>query len=404
MTADLILKNGKIVKKEGIIEADVLIENEKIAELKKTGGKAEKKIDCKGLLILPGLIDPHVHFREPGQIHKEDFSTGTKSAAFGGVTTVLDMPNNFPFIDTKKRFEEKIELVSKKSHVDFGLFFGISRYGTEYIDKVDPVGYKFYLAKEYLAPFPEFEKAMNKVEGKVFAVHPEDPEIIEKENKRTPIAEYSAIKKIMKLDKGKNKLHFCHLTTSKSVELSEGATCEVTPHHLFLDENFAVKHPGYGKVHPPLRKREEVDKLWKVLDKVDAFATDHAPHTIEEKKSENPPPGFPGVETLLPLMADAVSKGMLSWEELVRLGTGGAGIYGLTNKGNIEKGMDADFVIIDRKKEWTIKADDLHSKCGWTPYENWQVKGKVEKTILRGKLIVDKEQFLGKKGEGVYLK
>ncbi len=404
MNADLILKNGKIVKPEGIIEADVLIENGKILDLKKTGGKAEKKIDCKGKLILPGIIDPHVHFREPGQIHKEDFSTGSMSAAFGGVTTVLDMPNNSPFIDTKRRFTGKLELVEKKSCIDFGLFFGISTYGRDEISKVDPVGYKFYAAEEELAPIPELQNAMNQVENKVFAIHPEDPEILEKESRGTPLAEYSAIKKVLELDSGTNKIHFCHVTSSKSIELSGDATCEVTPHHLFLDKKFADENAGFGKVHPPLRKKLEVTSLWNNLDKIDTFATDHAPHTIEEKQSKNPPPGFPGVETLLPLMSDAVSKGRLSWSELARLTSGGAEIYGLKNKGKIEPGSDADFAILDRKKEWKIEGDKLHSKCGWTPYEGREVKGRVEKTILRGKLIVDQREFLGRKGFGEYLK
>ncbi|MFO7872130.1 MAG: dihydroorotase family protein [Candidatus Undinarchaeales archaeon] len=404
MNADLILKNGKVVREKGIVEADILIENGKILDLKKTGGKAEEKIDCKGKLILPGLIDPHVHFREPGQIHKEDFSTGSMSAAFGGVTTVLDMPNNSPFIDTKRRFIGKKELVEKKSCVDFGLFFGISTYGKDEINEVDPIGYKFYTAEEELAPLPELQYAMNQVENKIFAVHPEDPEIIEREDRGTPLAEYSAIKKVLELDSGTNKIHFCHVTSSKSVELSGDATCEVTPHHLFLDKKFAKENAGFGKVHPPLRKKLEIDSLWNSLNKVDSLATDHAPHTIEEKKDENPPPGFPGVETLLPLMADAVSEGRLTWEELVRLLTGGAEIYGLEKKGKIKEGFDADFAILDRKKEWEIKADKLHSKCGWTPYEGRKVKGKLEKTILRGKVIVEQREFFGRKGFGGYLK
>ena len=407
MTINLVLKNCKIVKADGILEGNIAVENGKIADIKIAGlPEADEIIDCKGKIVLPGMVDAHVHFREPGLTYKEDFSTGSMSAAFGGVTTILDMPNNKPFIDTQKKFEYKSKLVKNKSYVDYGFHFGVSSENLEEIKKVNAFGYKVYLSDRERITYEDMQKALSMVNGKVFSVHPEDPDLAKGINR--PIeAETTAISKVLEMNFYGNSVNFVHSTCMEAVDLvrasSKSVTNMVDVPHLFLNSTHIEKIGAYAKMQPPLRSPQKVNELWENLDKIDSIGTDHAPHTIEEKEQEFEiaPPGIPGVETALPLLMNAAYHNRISWEQIVKLyATKPAEIYKIKGKGSIEIGNDADFVIVDRKREWTIKAEYLHSKCGWTPYENWTVRGFVEKVFLRGNPIVDQENLIGKKGLG----
>ena len=404
MNVDLVLKNCKIVTSKEIIEANIAVDNGKIFEIKKTAHtpKAEETIDLKGKIVLPGAIDPHVHFRDPGKTHKEDFYTGTLSAAFGGVTTVLDMPNNNPVIDSNAALELKRKEIKKKAVVDYGLYAEVHDKNVEKIDKVNAFAYKAYLDEKI--SYENLQIALNKLKGKIIAVHPEDRKTVEKKEGRPLEAELKAIENIVKCNFNRNKIHFSHCTTKKSLDLirnCQNSTVEVNIPHLFFDTNYKEELGYFIKMKPPVRTREEREELWKNLDRVDCLSTDHAPHTLEEKELENPPNGIPSIELFLPLLIDYAYRGKLEWIEIARLSSEGAAkTFGLENKGLIEKGKDADLVVVS-KDEWKkVKAEELHSKCGWSPYNNWELRGKIEKVFLRGNLIVEIDEFVGKKGAG----
>ena len=412
MIVDTLLENCKIVRREDILEANIAVEGGQIHNIVKAGAPdADERIDLKGMLVIPGCIDPHVHFRDPGFPEKEDFGSGSLSAAFGGVTTVLDMPNNKPQTISETTLNGKKDIARRKSCVDYGFHFMITRSNLNMLGRIDAPGYKAFLGSETIG-FEDLEKAFGKLDNAVVCVHAEDPELINdsKFDKTRPEsalearptkAEISAVEKILAMDFGTNRVHFCHITTPDAVGLIKGsgnASCEVTPNHLFFDSGHYKTLGNLIKCYPPVREKADVEGLWGSLSDVDCFGTDHAPHTIEQKKAGSS--GMPGVETMLPLMMNAVNEGRLDWKELARLCSGAAEIFGIGEKGRIEEGFDADLAVLDRKKGWVIRAENLHSKCGWTPYEGWKVKGGVEKVFLRGSLIVDEGEFVGRPGCG----
>lgn len=403
-TADLVLERCKIVTTEGILEGNIVVEAGKISGIHRAGKtpKAEEIFDCEGKIVLPGAIDPHVHFRDPGKTQKEDFYTGTLSAAFGGVTTVLDMPNNNPDIDSNSALKLKRSEIGKKACVDYGLYAEIHKGNVAKINEVEAIAYKAYLDEKL--NYENLQTALKKLRRKIISVHPEDSNIIKRKPERPLEAELEAIKKIIALDFNGNKIHFAHCTTKKSLDLIKScpnSTVEVNIPHLFFDISYKEQLWNFIKMKPPVRTREEREELWGNLNKVDFLSTDHAPHTLEEKESDNPPNGIPSVEVFLPLLIDAAYRNRLSWTELARLASGGAAkVFGLKNKGGIEKGKDADLVVVGKDDWHMIKSEELHSKCGWSPYNNWEVKGSIEKVFLRGELIIDEKEFIGKKGFG----
>ncbi len=404
---DLVLENCKIVSAEGILEANIAVESGKISGIHKIGKtpNAEEKINCAGKIVLPGVIDPHVHFRDPGKTQKEDFYTGSLSAIFGGVTSVIDMPNNKPDIDSQANLELKRKEIRKKALVDYGLYVELNNRNFERAGEIKTDIFKVYIDEGMLS-YENLQSALKKLQNKIISIHPEDFSILQKKKERPIEAEFAAIEKICAMDFGKNEVHFVHCTSAKTIELiKDRASFEVNIPYLFLSNENVKKKGAFAMAKPPLRTRAEIESLWKNLGKIKCLSTDHAPHTIREKESENPPTGVPGVETFLPLMVNAANENRLSWEELARLTSKGAAeIFGLKNKGEIKSGKDADLVILDRKKEWTIKAENLHSKCGWTPFENWKITGKVENVYLRGTPIIDSGELVGKAGFGAELK
>ena len=416
MAVDLLLKNCRIVRDIGIIDGDIAIDSGMISAVARNLSEdADIVIDIGGRIVLPGLIDPHVHFRDPGFTHKEDFESGSMSAAFGGVTTVIDMPNNKPRVDCTRALEVK-RRHAKNSYVDYGFYFEITR---DNLGSLIGDRFKVYIDAPERADYDTLQDALKRLDRKLVAVHAEDPATIQENMKkfssgkpsahtkvRSVEAEITAVKRILGMDFGTNYVHFCHVSTPQGFDLIESsgkmATCEFTPHHLFLDSGAYKKLGPFAKVNPALKPRKEVEGLWERIGKVDCIGTDHAPHTAEEKQSENPPSGFPGVETNLLLLMNAVNSNKLSWEEVARLTSQGPSeILGLKDKGSIEVGKDADIVVVDNGLERVISAESLHSRCGWTPYENWKVKGDITKVFLRGNLIIDEMELLGREGFGV---
>ncbi|MBI1888333.1 MAG: dihydroorotase family protein [Candidatus Spechtbacteria bacterium] len=405
----------------------ILIGGPKIVVINKDVRYADAWIDGEGLLALPGLIDPHVHFRTPGGEHKEDWEHGVRAAIAGGVTTVFDMPNTIPPLTTQKRLERKTKLTGERD-IDYRFWFGANNWNTGEIKKVagDPqiVGVKVYMGSSTGNLLVTNEAVLEKIfrvcaeNNLIVGVHAEDETVMRLHRysmRRAPeiedhcfihhmLAEVTAVRKALELqDATKCRLYFCHLTTPEAVELvsqakQNGATvyAEVCPHHLWLS-NERMSAPGpsknFYKMNPPLRSYEQMQKLRQyVFDGlVDTVGSDHAPHTREEKMQKNYddiPSGVPGVETTLPLIFQFVHEGKMSIDRFIRLTSANAAdIFGLRHKGKIEVGYDADIALLDPKKEVLFRHQDMATKCGWTPYVAMRATGAVKFVVSRGTVL-----------------
>ncbi len=427
---DLCLKNCKLVpENKGF---SIGIEDGKIVSITKIAPKSEETIDIKGNIVLPGLIDSHVHFRDPGFPEKETFKTGSIAAACGGFTTIMDMPNTDPKTTTKKAFLEKIKIAEKNSVVGFGLHAGVE--DTREIKKMaelKPASFKIYMDlidDEYLLDI--FTEIKGLPEDHLISIHAEDRDTVKEctdkmklsgsinpeiyADARPPLAEDIAVLKATSLAKQLNsRIHVCHVSTKKSLDLIQEAkgencrvTSEITPHHLFLDASYFKKCGNFAKTNPPLR-----DSKYKLgfpeLDKIDVIGTDHAPHTILEKEKNvwEAPSGIPNLETTLPLFLTKVNENKMSFNDIRRLlCENPAKIFNLQNKGKIAEGMDADFVVVDMKKEGIINPDEFKTKAKYSPFKGVEVKGMPVMTIVRGNVVVDNGGVFENKGNYVYQK
>jgi dihydroorotase len=366
-------------------------------------------------IVLPAAIDAHVHFRDPGFTEKEDFGTGSTAALFGGVTCVFDMPNTKPSTTTLASLRDKRRIASAKSYVDFGLFAGIKP-GTDVKALAkEAVGFKLYMGSttgDLLVPdLRTIREEISQVasSGKVLAVHAEDETMRRKETERnledhlrnrTNECEISAIRKVKEAATG-CRLHICHVSARNSLPLIskvQKLTSEVTPHHLLMD--MSSRMGARAKVNPPLRKREDRQGLFQALKsgEFDIVASDHAPHTIDEKGEEfdYAPTGMPGVETLAPLMLQLVKERHLDLGAAVsRLCQRPGEIFGV-NKGMIQVGYDADLMAVDMTATTSIDAETLHSKCGWTAFEG--MRGIFPRSVfLRGQLMMENGGLVGER-------
>lgn len=344
------------------------------------------------MLTLPGLIDIHVHLRTPGQEYKEDFFTGTSSALAGGFTTILDMPNNKVPITTQELLQEKMELAKKNVVCDTGFYFGSLGDNLEEFPKIvtQVFGIKLYLNQTTGNFLIDEEKLIKIYE----AWSSDQPILLHCEGETLPMA-LKVIKATAK------KTHICHVSSKEELSQiiqakKEGLpiTCGVTPHHLFLTEEDGKKLGPYGHMKPFLKTREDVEFLWQNLDKVDLIESDHALHTKEEKEGENPPFGVPGLETTLPLLLTAVHEGRLTIDDVKRLlHTNPKRIFNIPDQENT-------YIEIDENEEYKIKNEDLKTKCKWSPFNGWSVRGKVKKVVLRGHPVYDNERVLTEGGSG----
>ena len=337
------------------------------------------------LLKLPGLIDEHVHLREPGATQKEDFKTGTMAAIAGGFTTVIDMPNNPLATTTAARVNEKIKLAKKKALCRVFFYLGADQDNANKFPKVKKKvkGLKIYLDS---TTGPLLVTSLS-VLNQIFQFWP----------KTLPIlvhAEDATIAKVLGLVQVWGKpVHFCHVSQHCEIELIKKAkekglpiTCEVTPHHLFLTEADIKQLGPYGIMKPSLRSKKDVAVLWQNLKYIDCFGTDHAPHTKAEKESNNPPSGVPGLETALPLLLTAVKKGQLTIDDIIlRFYKNPSRIF------QIKK--TSDYIEVDLNQKWEIKNNELFTKCGWSPFAGWKVYGKVQRVFIGGKKIFDNGKF-----------
>lgn len=325
------------------------------------------------IIKLPGLIDMHVHLRDPGQTEKEDFSTGTLAALAGGFTTVCDMPNNKLPIFTYERLMEKIELAKKTTHCEVLFYFGTLGDNLDEFKKIYPyvAGLKIYLDKTTGG----FILNTNKLLAVYHAWKSEKPILLHCEDEHIKIL-------LEVVRKTKKQTHICHIhskymlkTLIKAKKEGLPITCGITPHHLFLTKNDEKKLGAFGMMKPPLPTEEDNDFFWKNIKYIDVVESDHAPHTILEKRSKKPPFGVPGLETTLPLLLDAVNKKRITIEDIIRL------CYENPRKIlNLKK--TSHKVIVDMDAEYTIRGCDLKTKCKWTPFEGWKIKGKILKIII----------------------
>jgi carbamoyl-phosphate synthase/aspartate carbamoyltransferase/dihydroorotase len=352
------------------------------------------------MLKLPGLIDPHVHLREPGATHKEDYDSGTSAALAGGITTVLAMPNTRPPIFDSETLDLALNAAKGKAHCDYGQFVGAGPENADWDETLPQraAGLKMYLD----STFGELRLDDMTLWMPHFENWPKNMPIVAHSESRSMAAAilFAAI-----YDR---PVHIAHISLKEEVLLIKAAkergikvTCEVCPHHLFLNNedltdfgNLSGLTPGRGEVRPRLATRKDVDALWENLDVIDCFATDHAPHTMEEKDSANPPPGFPGLETILPLLLTAVSETRLTIPDLIaKMHTNPKRIFNLPDQ-------PETWTEVDENAVYEIKAAEQFTRCGWTPFEGWKVKGRVRKVVLRGRTALEDEKIIAPAGYG----
>lgn len=418
MIYDLILKNAKIITPTGEVTGDLAVSKGKIVKIGNITNKAKEEKDCTGLFVLPGLIDMHVHFRDPGFPQKEDFHTGSMAAAAGGVTTVIDMPNTNPPTLTVKALEEKRAIAAKKSVVNYGFYMGVSKDNIEEIKNAKNIaGVKLYMGSTTGNMLVEDHAVIEKLFGlgKFVIVHAEDEETIRahaakyKDSEdpsvhsliRDPSAALKAAKTILHIAKKcDERVHITHLSTLGEVEelrkfKGPKVSADCTPHHLYLDQSDYAKLGNFVKMNPPVRTKEDRAALWVGLKEglIQAVATDHAPHTKAEKEQtySKAPSGVPTIETYLALLLDSVNHGEITIQELVKFTSENpAKLLGIKNKGRIEIGADADLVIVDMEKEKTVGDGGYFTKCGWSPFEGRRLKGWPVTTIINGKEVFSK--------------
>ena len=447
---DTIIKNARILWKNELQSVDIAITDGKIDKIGKNIPEDGSKIDARGALVLPGIIDVHVHFRDPGLTHKENWYTGSCAAAAGGVTTVIDHPNTVPPTLDKKSFKLKLTSAKRKSIIDFGINGGVApssdpRNMQELWNLgVTAFGEIFMADGELEVGETDLERLLRSVAElrAIACIHAENGELCshfteELQGIRRPdvysrarpnICEAIAIEQVLEMQEASGqrrgaevrddppaRTHICHLSTREGIgvirRMKYGQkevpfTCEVAPHHIFLQHKDWDRLGTLGKMNPPLRKRC-LQHLWNALNDrtIDIIASDHAPHTEEEKRANiwDAPAGVPGVETMLPLMLYAAKQNLVPlWRVIEAMTAKPAQIFGLTGKGRIAKGCDADLVIVDTRNVREIKGEELHSKAGWTPFE-----GKEgifpEMVMSRGEIVYDGE-IAGKKGRGKFLR
>ena len=349
------------------------------------------------MLKLPGLIDPHVHVREPGGTHKEDWDTATQAALAGGVTMILAMPNTKPPIFDAETLDLALQAAQDKARCDYAQFLGA---GPDNADIVPALAHKAAGLKMYLdSTFGELRLDDMTLWQPHFMNFPRAAPIVLHAESRTMAAG------ILFAALYDRPVHVAHISLKEEVLLIKAAkerglkvTCEVCPHHLFLSKDdipaISQGRPGRGEVRPRLATKGDVEALWQNMDVIDCFATDHAPHTLEEKDSDRPPPGFPGLETLLPLLLSAIDLGRLTLDDLIQ-----KSVINPRKIFNLPEQLET-WIEVDEKAEYEIQAEHQFTRCGWTPFERWKVKGKVRKVVLRGKTAFEEGKVLVEQGYG----
>lgn len=451
---DLLIRGGTVVTERGMMIASILVDGGKVISVGQSQHtvQADEVVDASGLYVLPGLIDTHVHFRDPGMIQKEDFLTGTRCAAKGGVTTVFDMPTTQPVVTSKERLIEKIRTIQPKAIVDFALYGGAGVGNLPELAAMAEEGaiaFKTYMVapppqrtQEYAGTFVTDASSLYRVmeyvkpTGKILCIHAEHDNTIQylttqlqgrhdasaHSDSRPHFTETLAVSEALILSKAvEARLHLLHISTRDAVDLIRSwklsglaVTAETCPQYLFLTKEALREHGPNAKFNPPPRDRIDNEALWEGLadGTIDMIVSDHAPHSKQEKEEGREdiwraPPGTPGVETRLPLLLTEVDSKRLKIEDLVRLcSTKPAKIFGIyPTKGEIAKGADADFALVDLQREWTLRSEELETKAKETfLFDGRKVRGKCVATYLRGKLVMKDDRIVGNPGCGHFIR
>lgn len=416
------LYGGSVVTANGVQKQDILITGERILAVgSRVGDDVPQavRVDISGLVVFPGLLDVHVHLREPGGEHKETLYTGTCAALAGGVTTVLAMPNTSPSITTLDTLNYVLSRAAESAVCDYGFYIGgTSDNPREAAALTDAIGLKLYIGSStgslLVDQLPaQIEHFSRYPKSRIIAVHAEDEAAVQyfaaQGERRPPICAALATSHVLALaEQLGRRLHICHVSTGYELALIGNArargldvTCEVSPHHLFLSMVDEQRLGASARVNPPLRSQEDVDALWAHSDVIDMIATDHAPHTRDEKAGASPPSGMPGLETMLPLLLTAAHAGRLRLPDIARwTSTRPAEAFGLVNKGHIAPGYHADLTLVDPEQAWVIQDDRLFTRCGWSPFAGRTVRGRVKQVYLRGQQVFAEGRVLAQAGDG----
>jgi len=427
-TFDLLIRGGTVATPNGITPADVGVIGGRIAAIGSlANAKAQEIFEAKGLHVLPGVIDSQVHFREPGNEHKEDLETGSLAAILGGVTGVFEMPNTAPPTTTRAAIADKLARAKDRMHCDYAFYVGATPANVGALAELERLpgvcGVKAFLGSStgsLLLNNPDDILAALKAGNRRMAVHSEDEDRLiarkafaERGKPEThPVwrdaeAARASTERVLGLARqAGRRLHVLHVTTGDEIPLLAGAkdfaTAETTPQHLALSAPDCYERLGtYAQMNPPIRDESHRLALWKAVREgvIDVIGSDHAPHTREEKDKTYPdtPSGMPGVQTLVTILLDHVNKGDMSLERFVDLtASGPQRIFGLAGKGRIARGYDADFTIVDLGLTRTIENKWIASRCGWTPFDGMKTKGWAVASVLAGRIVVRDFALTGK--------
>ncbi len=440
MIVDSVLTNAKAILNGQIVDCSIAIDNGKIQKIGKETQmpSTDQKINLHNLLVLPGLIDEHVHLRDEGKTYKEDFLSGTSAAAAGGFTTVLDMPNNDPVTMSVQTLRERMGIAQRRTLVNVGFYSEFPK-NLKYVKEIvseGAVGFKLFMGCQIGGLNVDHDDVLidgfkaAAESGVPVAVHAEDKIQLRANEEKLKLAkktglsafeeahsetvEVKAVERLLKISsKTDVQMHFCHISTAKGLDLigeakksNRKVTCEVTPNHLLLSSADLQHYGQLVIMAPPLRGQDQVDALWEGINNgiVDAVGSDHAPHTANEKAASSiwdTKVGIPGLETTLPLIMTQVKKNRLSFAQVVSLlAEKPATVYGLKERGFLEKGKNADLTIVDFNAKFKIDASKFKSKAKFSPYNGWEVQGKPAKTIVNGNLVFDEGEIVAKPGSG----
>ena len=423
----LIIKNGSCYIDGKLTKTDIGLSDGKIIKIGKIEANSSKVYDASSKVVLPGIIDTQVHFREPGSTDAEDLESGSRAAVLGGVTSLFEMPNTNPPTSNLIEFDKKLQAAKNRMHSNYAFYFGATPDNTDQLSKLKDIkgccGVKLFAGSSTGNLLVDKEADIEKVissSDRVVSIHSEDEDIIKFRKKfikkgnvhshpewRNVEVAMSSTRRVVKIAERYNKkIHVLHVTTRDEVDFlamhKKNVTFETTPQHLTFYAPDCYDTLGtYAQMNPPLRTKEHYDRLWTAIKNniVDVLGSDHAPHLKENKDKEYPnsPSGMPGVQTIFPVMLDHVINGKLTLQQLINLMCENpCKIFGIKKKGYIKEGYDADLTIADMNKEVIIKNDMIASKCAWTPFHNYKVKGFPVGTIVNGYLVMSDGKIISK--------
>tara|TARA_X000000368_G_scaffold392559_1_gene357432 strand:+ start:534 stop:1847 length:1314 start_codon:yes stop_codon:yes gene_type:complete len=421
----LVIKNASCYINGKLETNDIGLSGNKIIKVGKISLNSTKVFDASNKIVLPGVIDTQVHFREPGANDAENLESGSRAAIAGGVTSVFEMPNTNPPTSTFKEFRNKLNAAKNRMFCNYAFYFGATPDNMKELASVNTLegccGVKLFAGSSTGNLLVSQEKDIEKVisnSSKIISVHSEDENILLSRKKfikkgdvtshpvwRNEECALESTKRVVRIaQKYKKKIHILHVTTKQEIdffsEKRDNVTFEITPQHLSMfAPDCYEKLNTFSQMNPPIRSKDHHDRLWDAVKEslVSTIGSDHAPHTKEEKNRKYPlsPSGMPGVQTLLPVMLDHVNKGKLKIEQLIKLVCENpCDLFGIKNKGYIKENYDADLTIVDMNKEVVIKDSWIESKCGWTPFNNYKVKGFPVATIVNGEIVMENGKII----------